>query len=109
MPLYVAYAVAGTSAAGLAKAAIGRAGGRDWRGAGWRSACAGALLTAQFAMLTVLLSRADIAVMVPIANGVNLLTAAAIGIVAFGERMDGWKLAGFVAIAAGIWLVSTAT
>jgi len=106
LPIYVVYAVAGTSAAALAKAAIAQIGRREWRPALWRSAAAGALLTGQFGLLAYLLSRADMAVLVPLAMGINLATAAVLGTLFFRERVDFWKAAGMTLIGAGVWLVS---
>jgi drug/metabolite transporter (DMT)-like permease len=106
LPIYVVYAVAGTSAAALAKAAISRFQRREWRPALWRSVVAGLLLTGQFGLLAYLLSRADMAVLVPLAMGINLATAAVLGALFFRERVDVWKSAGMALIATGVWLVS---
>ena len=106
LPIYVVYAVAGTSAAALAKSAIARFQRREWRPALWRSVAAGALLTGQFGLLAYLLSRADMAVLVPLTIGINLATAASLGALFFRERFDRWKSAGMALIAVGVWLVS---
>ncbi len=106
LPVYVIYAVAGTSAAALAKAAISRIQRREWRPALWRSVAAGILLTGQFGLLAYLLSRADMAVLAPLAMGINLATAAVLGALFFREPVDRWKAAGMALIGAGVWLVS---
>lgn len=107
LPVYVVYAIAGTSAAALAKAAIARIQRRDWRAALWRCAAAGILLAGQFGLLAYLLSRVDMAVLVPLSIGINLATAAALGALFFRERFDRWKTGGMGLIAIGVWLVST--
>jgi drug/metabolite transporter (DMT)-like permease len=64
------------------------------------------LLTGQFGLLAYLLSRADMAVLAPLAMGINLATAAVLGALFFREPVDRWKAAGMALIGAGVWLVS---
>ncbi len=106
LPLYVVYALAGTSAAALAKAAIHRAQARHWPAAAWRAAAAVAAILTGFGLLVFLLSRADLSVMAPVAIGLNLVTAACLSRWVFHERIDAWKAAGMVLIAVGVAVLS---
>jgi multidrug transporter EmrE-like cation transporter len=106
LPLYILYSLAGTSAAGLAKASLHAAARRDWSGASLRFAGAIGAISINFSLMLYLLGRADMSVMVPVAVGFNLLTAAAISIWFFRERVDRWKLAGMLLIGAGVVLVA---
>jgi multidrug transporter EmrE-like cation transporter len=106
LPLFILYSLAGTSAAALAKSSLHAAGRRDWWGAVLRFAGACGAISVNFSLMLYLLGRADMSVMVPVAVGLNLLTAAAIAILVFRERVDGWKLAGMVLIAGGVVLVA---
>jgi multidrug transporter EmrE-like cation transporter len=106
LPLYILYSLAGTSSAGLAKSSLHAAARRDWSGAALRFAGAVGAVSVNFALMLYLLGRADMSVMVPVAVGLNLLTAAAISLWFFRERLDRWKLAGMALIAAGVALVA---
>jgi multidrug transporter EmrE-like cation transporter len=106
LPLYIVYSLAGTSSAGLAKSSLHAAARRDWSGAALRFAGAVGSISVNFALMLYLLGRADMSVMVPVAVGLNLLTAAAISMWFFRERLDRWKLAGMLLIAAGVALVA---
>ena len=106
LPLYILYSLAGTSSAGLAKASLHAAARRDWSGAALRFGGAVGSISVNFALMLYLLGRADMSVMVPVAVGLNLLTAAAISLWFFRERLDRWKLAGMLLIVAGVVLVA---
>lgn len=106
LPLYLAYSLAGTASAGLAKAAIYQAEARRWKAAAARFAGAVAALSANLALLILLLSRSDMSVMVPVAVGFNLLLAAGISILFFRERIDAWKALGMTLILAGVAMLS---
>ena len=106
LPLYLVYSLAGTSSAGLAKSSLHAAGRRDWSGAALRFAGALIAVAINFSLMLYLLGRAEMSVMVPVAVGLNLLTAAAISILFFRERLDRWKIAGMLLIAAGVALVA---
>jgi multidrug transporter EmrE-like cation transporter len=106
LPLYLIYSVAGTSAAGLAKSSLHAAARRDWAGAALRFAGGCGAISVNFALMLYLLGRADMSVMVPVAVGLNLLTAAAISLWIFHEHVDRWKLAGMLLIAVGVVLVA---
>ena len=106
LPLYLVYSLAGTSAAGLAKSALHAAARRDWVSAALRFAGAVVSISINFALMLYLLGRADMSVMVPVAVGLNLLTAAAISILFFREHIDRWKLTGMLLIGAGVVLVA---
>jgi multidrug transporter EmrE-like cation transporter len=106
LPLYIVYSLAGTSSAGLAKASLHAAARRDWSGAALRFAGAVGSISVNFLLMLYLLGRTDMSVMVPVAVGLNLLTAAAISMWFFRERLDRWKLAGMLLIAVGVVLVA---
>jgi multidrug transporter EmrE-like cation transporter len=106
LPLYIVYSLAGTSSAGLAKSSLHAAARRDWSAAALRFAGAVGSISVNFALMLYLLGRADMSVMVPVAVGLNLLTAAAISMWFFRERLDRWKLVGMLLIAAGVALVA---
>jgi multidrug transporter EmrE-like cation transporter len=106
LPLYILYSLAGTSSAGLAKASLHAAARRDWSGAALRFAGAAASISVNFALMLYLLGRTDMSVMVPVAVGLNLLTAAAISIWFFREHLDRWKLVGMLLIAIGVAFVA---
>jgi multidrug transporter EmrE-like cation transporter len=106
LPLYILYSLAGTSSAGLAKSAIHAAGRGDRPAAALRFAGAVASISVNFSLMLYLLGRADMSVMVPVAVGLNLLTAAAISIWIFRETVDRWKLAGMLLILGGVVLVA---
>jgi multidrug transporter EmrE-like cation transporter len=106
LPAYVAYALAGTGAAAFAKAAIAEAQGGRWLGFLVRGSAGGACILASFGLLVFLLGRSDLSVMVPIAVGINLVAAAVIAVVAFGERVSAAKAAGFGLIGLGVVCLS---
>jgi multidrug transporter EmrE-like cation transporter len=106
LPLFLIYSLAGTSAAALGKAAIGRAGQGLWLGGALRAAGACAAFGLNLALLFVLLGRIEMSVMVPIAVGLNLLCASVLSVAVFRERIDGWKAVGMTLIGFGVVLLS---
>lgn len=106
LPLYLAYSLAGTTSAGLAKASIHQAMERHWGAAALRFGGAMAALCANLGLLVFLLARADMSVMVPVAVGFNLLLASIISLVGFRERIDVWKALGMMLILLGVALLS---
>jgi len=106
LPLFVIYSLAGTTAAAFGKAAVQRARAGHWPEAALRAVAAVAIFAVNFALLFVLLARIDMSVMVPIAVGLNLLSASALSILVFRERIGAWKLVGMLLIAGGVALLS---
>lgn len=106
LPLYALYALAGTSAASLARASIQRAEAKAWRAAALRMAAGCACLAVAIGLLPVLLGSADLSVMAPVAIAMNLTVALLISVIVLKERVDRWKLAGFALIVAGVVLVA---
>ncbi|MDX2103562.1 MAG: hypothetical protein EAZ99_15205 [Alphaproteobacteria bacterium] len=102
LPLYLLYSLAGTSSAGLAKAAIARAQARQWLPALVRAGGGGGALLASFGLLYVLLQDSDLSVMVPVAVASNIAMAALIARLVFRERLSRQKLVGMAVIAAGV-------
>ena len=106
LPLYVLYALAGTSAAATGKLAVAAVGVRQFGRALIYGAATGGAILASFGLLLVLLRRADLSAMVPIAVGVNLASAAVISILVFRERLGPAKLTGLGLIALGVICLS---
>lgn len=106
LPLYLIYSLAGTSSAALAKASLHQLIARHYAGAALRFAGACLSLGTALILLMVLLHRSEMSVMVPIAVGLNLLTASAISILIFREHVGSLKAAGMVLIVCGVGLLS---
>ena len=106
LPLYVVYALLGTSSASLAKASLHAVHRREWGLAALRFAGASAALLCNFALLLYLMDRADMSVMVPVAVGLNILTAAVIAWLFFRERITRIKAGAMALIVTGVILLS---
>lgn len=108
LPIYLLYAAIGTGAAAAAKIAMGHLLARRWVACLPSGFVAGALVSSNFALLGFLLSRIDMSVAAPMAIGVNLLMAAVLARLLFHETLDGWKIAGMLALLAGVGLLAWA-
>ncbi len=106
LPVYIVYAAIGTAAAAAAKIAMGHLLARRWAPALPSGMLAGTLVASNFALLGFLLSRIDMSVAAPMAIGVNLIVAALLARVLFREQLDGWKIAGMVALMIGVGLLA---
>ncbi|MFY8105764.1 MAG: hypothetical protein ACOVKO_02535 [Elstera sp.] len=108
LPIYLLYAAIGTGAAAAAKIAMAHVLARRWWACLPSGMIAGGLVSCNFALLGFLLSRIDMSVAAPMAIGVNLLMAAVLARLLFRETLDGWKIAGMLALLAGVGLLAWA-
>ena len=102
--LYLAYGFLNAAAMGAVKRATGMFAAREHRGAMATFAAGGCLYAGALVALVVLLDSGDASTVFPIAIGAAVLATTAVGAGFYAEPITARKLAGTLAVLAGIAL-----